>query len=192
MKVFQHIVKIKEPPLLKAGTIIISQEFWNDEEFQRSVVLILQHNKKGSIGIFLNKLSNLKVKDALPDLNIKDDLRYGGPSAINKVGFLHQMADLPNAVKISESVYWGGNINRLQRMLDRKELDEKKVKFFAGFTEWGAGELLREINDNKWWIDHFSMDELLSTEHHLLWSNKLIESGNLYGVLFEVPDPGLN
>lgn len=192
MKVFQHIVKEQEVTCVKPGNVIISQAFWDDEDFNRSVILILQHNDRGTVGLILNRQSNVKVIDVLPDLDFNFDLFYGGSRGINKIGYLHDIEGLSHSIKISDGIYWGGNIYQLKHMITNEEIDPEHVKFFAGLVEWTPGELAEEIKNKQWWMDEFSIDELLYIENNALWAYKLINRENLYGLLFEVPDPCLN
>jgi putative transcriptional regulator len=174
------------------GTLLISQGFWNNEEFHRSIVLILEHGEEGSTGIILNKMSNMTVDMALPGFNVDQPLYYGGPVNTNKIGFIHQCKNISRALKITNELYWGGNIYQLKRLIEKGELDPAAVKYYAGFVDWMPGELIREINDKSWWIDEFSFDELIENKAVDLWSLKLIQQENLYGMLYRVPDPILN
>jgi putative transcriptional regulator len=191
MKVYQHIVKINEQEI-KMGDVIIAQSFWDDEDLQRSVIIILQHDDKGSAGIIINRQSNLKIKDVIPDLNVNLDLFYGGPNGINKIGFLHSIDSLSQSFQVCEGLYWGGNIYQLQHLFHHEKLDPEQVRFYAGLIEWQPGQLNEEIAENKWWVSDITFQELLITDINELWQSKLIKEGNLYGLLHDIPDPSLN
>ena len=45
--------------LPRQGDLLISAPFLKDYVFARSVVLMVEHNEEGSMGIVLNKSSNL-------------------------------------------------------------------------------------------------------------------------------------
>ena len=191
MKVFHPYVKVQETDI-KAGDVIISQTHWDNEEFNRTVILMLQHDERGSVGIILNRQSNLKVGDVIPDLSFSHDLYYGGPCGINKIGFIHSIKNLSQSIRISGGIYWGGNVYQLQHLLANDLADPGELRFFAGLVEWAPGELADEITNKHWWTDDLIMEELLYIENSSLWAYKLINRENLYGLLHEVPDPCLN
>src|ERR1041384_2882415 len=132
MRIYQPHIKIADTPEIKPGTVLISQGFWNNEEFQRSVILILEHNDDGSSGIILNKLSNLSVIQALPALPVSDPLFYGGPVNTSKIGFIHQCKNISGVIKIAENLFWGGNIYELKNLIESGELPSNEIKFYAG------------------------------------------------------------
>jgi putative transcriptional regulator len=65
---------------LKAGNLLISEPFLQDENFMRSVVLLCEHNEEGSFGLILNKPSILKLGELVKELEFLDkDVFVGGP-----------------------------------------------------------------------------------------------------------------
>ncbi len=191
MKIYHHSEQTRVTEIT-AGEIIISQGFWGNDDLSRSVVLILQHNERGSVGVLLNRQSNLMLNDVIPGINTEADLYYGGQSGINKIGFLHNIKELSRSIPIANNIYWGGNIYQLKAMFEHGETDPSQVHFYAGLMEWPHGMLEKEIEEKKWWIDTLTDEELLNTDSNYLWSLKLIASGNTYGMLYSVPDPNLN
>ncbi len=49
------------------GTLLISEPFMNDSYFKRSVVLLSEHDEKGSVGFILNKLTDIALNKAVED-----------------------------------------------------------------------------------------------------------------------------
>lgn len=192
MKVFQHHIKVKAITQLEPGNIIISKGFWNDEILQRSVIIVLEHSEQGSIGIILNKESNLQVNEALPGMPVNNRLLYGGPVNTKMIAFIHQQKYLSRAMRITNEIYWGGNIYQLHSLLSRNEITENEINFYAGYVQWEPGKLEQEIADNQWWVEEIAISEILETQSYNLWASKLMERDNMYGALYEVPDPCLN
>ena len=62
--------KVAENLRVGIGDVLIAQPFWLQEDFKRSVILIIDHDLHGSTGLILNKISNLVVHDALPQFNL--------------------------------------------------------------------------------------------------------------------------
>ncbi len=192
MKLIQRHVQIKEVTHLEAGNIIISKGFWNNEIMQRSVILIIEHSDQSSMGLILNKESNLQVNEALPDLDVNRRLQYGGPVNTKMISFVHQQKYLSNAVNIVNDIYWGGNIYQLQSLIKKNEIVENEIKFYAGYVQWEPGKLEKEISENQWWVEEITINEILETHNYDMWASKLMQRDNIYGALYAVPDPCLN
>jgi putative transcriptional regulator len=50
--------------IIKKGMLLISEPFLGDEHFERSVVLICEHNAQGSFGFVLNQKTNSSLREA--------------------------------------------------------------------------------------------------------------------------------
>jgi putative transcriptional regulator len=63
--------------LLIAGPGLLDPNFW------RTVVLMVEHNEEGALGLVLNRPSETSVGEAVPQLaellDAGDDLHIGGP-----------------------------------------------------------------------------------------------------------------
>src|SRR5438105_4241582 len=90
--------KVKELHEAHSGNILIAKPFWPEETYQRSVILILDHSPMASSGIILNKISNITVHDALPELDHNAPLFYGGPNNKKIVSYIHINPHIPDAV----------------------------------------------------------------------------------------------
>ena len=177
---------------VQIGSVLIAKPFWQDENYKRSVILILEHERHGSAGLIVNKPSTLSIHDALPELNILYPLHFGGPSDIKTVSYIHSNPDVPDSIYLGNDLYWGGDYDTLVEMITQKKVDIRHVRFCAGFVHWTPGQLEEEINEDKWWTDEINQHELFVTPSDDLWAYKLISSGHLYGLLSVVPDPAIN
>lgn len=184
--------KVKDRQEVRPGNILIAKPFWQDDNYKRSVIFLLEHDRTGSAGLIVNKPSTLSIHDALPELNVLYPLYFGGPSEIKTVSYVHNNSNVPDAVYIGNDLFWGGDYDSLVEMINSRKVSLKHIKFCAGFVHWSPGELEEELADEKWWMDEINPSELFSTPPDDLWSFKLIASGHLYGLMNEVPDPVLS
>ena len=51
------------------GDLLISEPFLPDPNFERTVVLLCEHNEEGTVGFVLNKPSILKFDEAVEGIN---------------------------------------------------------------------------------------------------------------------------
>ncbi|MEM7187183.1 MAG: YqgE/AlgH family protein, partial [Bacteroidota bacterium] len=89
------------------GVLLIAEpSIIGDVSFNRSVVLLAEHNENGSVGFILNKPLEYRLKDFLPEVN--SDLRVynGGPVEQDNLYFIHKVPELiPDSIEISNGIY---------------------------------------------------------------------------------------
>jgi putative transcriptional regulator len=73
------------------------------------------------------------------------------------------------------------------------DISFQEIKFFIGYSGWGAGQLASEIKSNAWFIhpaaEHYVFDEAPEK----LWRKVLYDKGGDFRVLSTYPeDPNLN
>ena len=133
------------------GRLLISEPFLPDPNFERTVVLLCEHNEEGSFGFVLNKPSILKVGEVMEDITDLDNLVYvGGPVQQDTLHFIHRNTQLENAVEIVEQIYWGGAFDNLMLLCQTRQITGKDIRFFLGYSGWGPGQLDEEVAASAW------------------------------------------
>ena len=95
--------------VIKSGNILLSEPFLEDPNFRRTVIFLCEHHKEGTIGFILNKPLDIKISEAMPDLEgFNAPLFFGGPVQTDTMHFLHNLGDMiDDSVEITKGVYWG-------------------------------------------------------------------------------------
>ena len=198
MATYNNIFKITHNNLLPAqGSILISEPFLQDAYFQRSVVLLVEHNTQGSMGFVLNKKTDLIVNTFFPELEEYPEIPIylGGPVSANRLFFIHSLGDLivPDSVKIKDRLYFDGDFEALKRYMQNGHSIEGKVKFFLGYSGWTEGQLGNEINKNSWVVSHAAKENVLLADGESFWKYSLEQLGRNSEAWTKYPkDPYLN
>ena len=124
--------------LPRQGGLLISAPFLKDFYFARSVVLMIEHNEEGSMGIVLNKnfsaLTTLNelvpALEALPPI----PLYRGGPVGKETLFFLHKLSYLKDALPLGNGLYVNGDFNQMQQYLLSGAPTQGVVRFFMGYA----------------------------------------------------------
>ncbi|TPE45868.1 YqgE/AlgH family protein [Pontibacter mangrovi] len=178
------------------GSILISEPYLGDPNFERSVILLCSHQEEeGSFGLVLNRASNLHLSDVLDVFEEDFDmvLGIGGPVQYNTLHYVHRLPDLPQAVKLDEGLYWGGDFETLRTLIDAGMVHKDDVKFFLGYSGWTPGQLQEEIDKNVWIVNNNAANKLFTLDTETLWRSILREMGGKFKVLSNYPDdPRLN
>ena len=113
---------------MKKGNILYADPTLNiDLNFNRSVVLIAEKNKLGTVGFILNKKSPYSTLDLIPELNENFIIYVGGPVEKDNLYFIHNIPHLiPNSIKIKEKLHWGGNFETVVDLINKKKLIKVK------------------------------------------------------------------
>lgn len=177
------------------GTLLIADPFLQDPNFTRTVIFLCEHQENGSFGFVLNKKFP-QTLDQLVDQAAGFPLPvfHGGPVQQDTLHFLHVFPELiPGGVEVIEDVYWGGDFETVLTLIQNKQLDARGIRFFLGYSGWGNGQLIDELNE-KTWITAAATSKLIFHQRPSeVWQDSLRHLGGDYAQLIHYPiDPQLN
>ena len=191
MEFFKYRNKVQP----EKGRLLISEPYLPDPNFERTVVLLCEHNTEGSFGFVLNKPSVLKVQEVMDDFGVFENIVYvGGPVQQDTLHFIHRNGNIVNAVEIAGQVYWGGDLENLLLLTDTKQICGADIRFFLGYSGWGPGQLEEELEKDSWIVCDYVTDQLLfDTDPQVMWRKALEGMGGRFSVYSNYPiDPRLN
>jgi putative transcriptional regulator len=185
--------KNEVPP--EKGSLLISEPHLPDTNFERTVILLCEHNEEGSFGFVLNKKSRVTLGELLEDQKgLSAPVGIGGPVEQNTLHFLHRSEELEGSRHVTDDIYWGGDFNILLEWLNTSVIQPDEVHFYLGYSGWSAGQLQEEIEHNSW-IVYQSKDlkSVLETSDQDMWTSILNEMGGRFTMFSKYPeDPRLN
>lgn len=163
--------------------------------FERTVVLVCEHNTKGAFGLTLNKPVETTVGSALAaQLNeeIKNSpLHAGGPVQPNALSYIYTQNHMENP-NVTESLSLGHSLDELEEMA-QSFTQGMRIKIFAGYSGWTGGQLEDEIKRGSWIVQTASTEETFNPDCDSLWHSLLEKMGWKYKLIADYPEtPGLN
>lgn len=185
-----RFIQIKSNGLQPAkGSVLLSEPFMGDFYFGRSVILLAEHNEEGSFGLIVNKAVNTTFNKVLPDFPAFNAPIYlGGPVEPNRLFMLHTMGnEISDSLEILDGLYWGGNMEDVKEMIVLNLMDATKIRFFAGYSGWGANQLESELKRNSWVITQATSEKLFSTAPEQLWEKLVKNLGSEYRFWGKLP-----
>ena len=177
------------------GRVLISEPHLPDTNFDRTVVLLCEHNEEGSFGFVLNKTSRVTLGELLEEgKDLSMEVGVGGPVEQNTLHFLHRLSGLEGAVNVGDDLFMGGDFELLLDKFNSNSIEAEEVKFYLGYSGWGAGQLLEEIELNSWIVyEPKNLKEILTTNANDMWTGMLNEMGGRFSMYSKYPaDPRLN
>lgn len=180
---------------LQKGRVLISEPFLMDNYFKRSVVLITEHSAEGTIGFVLNKPVDIPINEIVENFPKVDvDLSLGGPVSTNTLHYIHTLGDIvPESTKVIGNIYWGGDYEVIERLLNSGNIGNHQIKFFLGYSGWSPNQLEDELAENAWVVESLSADEIMLPMNRHYWKRKLRKMGKKYKMWSNFPeDPEMN
>jgi putative transcriptional regulator len=175
------------------GQLLIASPALTDPNFERTVVLITEHDPNGALGIVLNRPGDIEAGTAVPELAdvVADEpIFLGGPVQPEAIVVLAEFAHTEHAAWIvvadvgfvsadSEPEDVAGSIRR--------------GRLYAGYSGWGPGQLEAELEEEAWIVEPPIPPELFPDDPESLWSDVLVRKGGQYALIARMPaDPSVN
>lgn len=168
-----------------AGRLLVAGPHLLDPNFYRTVVLILEHDEGGAVGVVLNRPSTSGPGDELPDwvplLAEPAVVFVGGPVEPRAAVGLAEGPDgpLPGVAIVDLSAAPGDLAG--------------PVRVYAGYAGWAPGQLELELASDGWIVADALPGDLFAAEPDRLWSHVLRRQPGRTKLLATLPvDPRLN
>ena len=184
----------KEKVTIGPGTLLISEPFMQDALFGRAVVLVCHHDEEGSFGLILNKPAANPFEESEEEHPLSGFPFFGGgPVDITSMFFIHSLTYLPESVLLKDGICWQGDYAALLEAIDENAFRPDNGRLLVGYTGWGEGQLVAELEAEDWMVYNGPIDQILTEEPGTMWKNLLQNMGPYYRMVSNFPtDPNLN
>ena len=167
------------PPLgaqtVSNGSLLVASSQVSDVNFAKAVVLVLRHDENGTIGVVLNRPTNLVPATVFPDLSegvgtYAGHLFRGGPIAPTRLLYLVRglAAATVNGPEVLDKVFLSIDDASLADMVRLADgIDE--LRLYAGHIAWAPGQLQAEIGAGGWQILPATAELVFHDDPGTLW-----------------------
>jgi putative transcriptional regulator len=158
---------------LKRGMLLYAMPGLPDPNFANTVVLLLEHNSDGSLGVVLNRPTLRSVDEALDvkagTSGIDLHVFWGGPVQPAALLSLVQTARPgPRARTILSDVHLTPDLAEVQQVLGERA-GRLRVRIFSGYAGWGRGQLAAEVRAGNWVPEPADAATVFSTDPSEMW-----------------------
>lgn len=170
------------------GMFLVAKRALDDSNFGQSVVYLVEHDDGGTLGLIVNRSSDVSLSEAVPDIEDKQAtahaLYYGGPVGLPMILMLVRSESATEGMAhVVDDVYISSDRRVLNEVLAAKKSD-KELRFYIGYSGWAAGQLDFELMRGDWHVVGADADAIFSGETASLW-NRLIEQLEPKGIQVE-------
>jgi putative transcriptional regulator len=193
-----------------AGSLLVATPALGDPSFHRSVVLLLDHDEEGALGVVVNRPTEVDVGAVLPDweayAGVPGVVFHGGPVDLDSalaLGAVRSALHGPTGLVVPgpagrDLLGWRRVIGDLG-LVDLEAPPElvvpalDRLRIFAGYSGWGSGQLEDEVSEGAWWVLPAEPQDAFANEPGDLWRAVLRrQPGELALVSTYPEDPALN
>ncbi len=179
-----------------AGSLVVATPVIGDPNFERTVVLLLEHSEDGAFGLVLNRPTDLDLLDPLP--------QWYSFAAAPSVVFVGGPVEQERAIALARAdadrtvVGWNQVLGRVGTLdLSFKPADVgpglQEIRVFAGYAGWGRGQLEAEIDAGAWFVIDATPDDIMSDDPEQLWIRVLRRQPGSVALFAQYPpDPSAN
>ena len=149
------------------GHLLIASPKLRDPNFFRSVILLVQHDEKGSLGLVLNHPLDVTIAKAWKQLSqspcqIEGNLHRGGPCE-GVLMALHTDIEASD-IEVIEGVHFSTSKDSIEHIVSH---NGGNVRLFVGYAGWSPGQLEAELNDGAWQVARATSDNIFHSEESL-------------------------
>jgi putative transcriptional regulator len=160
------------------GVFLVARRALDGPHFGQSVVYLVEHDEDGTLGLIVNRSSDISLSEALPNIEDKQAtahaLFYGGPVGLPMILMLVRSKSATEGMAhVADNIYISADRRVLDEILAAKK-PESEARFYIGYSGWAAGQLDFELERGSWHVVAADTDAIFSGETGSLW-NRLIE-----------------
>lgn len=175
------------------GSLLVAAPGLSDPNFRRTVVYMIEHRERGSLGVVLNRPSEVQVRDVLPSwaplASEPNAVFVGGPVEGETALCLAALRTGQDPSSVRGLVTVRGPVALVDLESDPRALSERLrgLRVFAGYAGWDAGQLDGEISRGDWIVVPALPDDVLAGQETVLWEHVLRRQGMPLALLATYP-----
>jgi len=182
-------------PTWLTGKLLVAMPVLDDPAFSRAVVLLIDHDEDGALGIVLNRASEVPVSeatDSLIDLIPAPGVLFGGgpvePNALVAIGHAQD-----GVGQVDTTIVKGLRLVDLDQDPVLAGVELSQVRLFAGYAGWSPGQLEHEVWHGAWIVVDIEPSDVFTPEPEHLWREVLARQPGRVRLIADYPlDATLN
>lgn len=192
-----------------AGGLLVAMPVLADPNFDHTVVFLLEHSPAGTVGVVLNRPSEVTLEHVLPTWASlagtgSEVFHVGGPCQTDAALCLARgdLLDARAAVEDGHEELAAVGLRPTSAGIYLADLDVEPVpsaqlisdiRVFAGYAGWSSGQLAAEIAEGAWLCLTAQPDDVFTSSPATLWRSVLHRQRGPLAILRSAPeDPALN
>ncbi|RYB95158.1 YqgE/AlgH family protein [Nocardioides oleivorans] len=183
--------------VLSSGMLLVASPALQDPNFAETVVLLLDVNEDGALGVVLNRPSQVLVADVLEpwhDVVAEPEVLFrGGPVGTDGALAVARLRDPEDAPVGWRPVDGPVGMVDLDTPTELVDGSVSAMRVFAGYAGWGAGQLDGEVERGDWYVVHAESWDAFRVDTTGLWRDVMRRQPGMLAWHVNRPvDPDMN
>ena len=158
---------------LGIGKLLVASRDLSDPAFAESVILVIHYDEGGTVGLMINRRTEVPIARALRDLKVggdrSDPVYSGGPvEPANVLALLRSRVQPDDAAPVFGDVYLVSTKSLLEKTL-AKGNGPGEFRVYLGYCGWSRGQLENEMRQGSWQIFNRNSDLVFDSDPKALW-----------------------
>ncbi|MDN5894029.1 MAG: YqgE/AlgH family protein [Nocardioides sp.] len=139
-----------------AGSLLIASPALLDPNFASAVILLLDADADGALGVVINRPSQVLVGDVLEPwaevATTPEVMFIGGPVALDSALAVARLRDAEDQPVGWRPAFDDVGMVDLDSPVELVDGSLREMRLYAGYAGWGAGQLEDEIAEGSWYV----------------------------------------
>jgi len=182
------------------GRLLVASTKLGDPNFERAVVLVLDHGDDGALGVVLNRPTQVPVGEILQPW--KDQALLAPPAVVFRGGPVSPDAVIglarASTAEAASAAAWRAVVSTvgivdLSVPPEHQPVDLCGTRLFWGYSGWAPDQLEAELAEGAWYVLEALAADVFCTEADTLWHDVVRRQGGDLSLLAAYPSqPSLN
>jgi putative transcriptional regulator len=169
-----------QPDDLAVGKLLVASPDLPDPNFARTVVLLVEYEEDGVVGLIVNRRSKVPISRVLEDVQPAkeraDPVYAGGPVGRTELLALLRSHDKPSDAKhVVGDIFLVTSKDLLEKILASSK-DSNVLRLYLGYSGWTMEQLRHEVDLGAWYIFRGDPAAVFDSEPDSLWSRLIRET----------------
>lgn len=150
------------------GHFLVAAKHLRDPNFHHAVILVIEDNDEGAMGLVINRPSSLTVDSAFSQVDqpvlSSAPIFSGGPVETTALFILHNCAELGGTDEsVTSDIFLTGSNDSFESLVKNEQHCDHECGFrvYCGYAGWDSSQLQGEIDRGDWMV--------LSAEGHFVF-----------------------
>jgi putative transcriptional regulator len=160
-----------------APALLLAMPDLGDPNFRRTVVLLVHHDRDGTVGLVLNRPSDVRAADLCETLGVawsgdgECGVHWGGPVQPNTGWVLAgdgALGDVAGVTSVGSGIHFAGSLEALRLVA---AAPPERLRIFLGYAGWGPGQLEGELAQGAWIVAPLQPSAVFDVPADDLWTH---------------------
>lgn len=142
------------------GYLLVASPQLRDANFIKTILLVIQHNAQGALGLILNRPINATIDEVWSQVSETpcrrhDVLHHGGPCE-GPLMAVHGY-EPASQIEVASGIYFSAEKDNVESLIQQ---NDGPAKIFVGCAGWGPDQLEAELQTGSWLTMPATLDHI--------------------------------